>query len=176
MCVQEIMQAAATYFRQYYSAMLRRAQKYVGNIEDAEDIVSECWLKLMRNISKLADMSIQARSTYIMKSVQSEAVSFLRKRRRQPELFLQDGIVLTPPLCNARSPDQVVESREFVHELLCFLPNREREIISMYIQGYSTAEISAHLELSDSSVRVYKHRAQQRLNDYIRAVNETVAE
>ncbi len=172
-CAQEVMQAAAAYFERYYPAMLRRATKYVDCFEDAEDIVSECWIKLIRMMPKLMRMDIQARSTYIMKSVQSEAVDFLRKRRRQPVTALQDGISFTSPRRNIR-PDQVVESQEFIHEVMQFLPNREREIISMYIQGYSTNEISAFLKLSTSSVRVYKHRVQRRLNDYVRAIKKTV--
>lgn len=171
MCVHEVMQAAAACFERYYPAMLRRATKYVDCFEDAEDIVSECWIKLICIVPKLMRMDIQARSTYIMKTVQNEAIDFIRKRQRctdSPLTEIRATTISSGSIC----PEQIVESHEFVRELLQFLPNQERKIISMYIQGYSTGEIAVRLKLTASSVRVYKHRAQQRLIDYVEAINK----
>lgn len=141
----------------------------VDCFEDAEDIVSEYWIKLICMVPKLMRMDIQARSTYIMKTAQNEAIDFIRKRHRctdSPLTEIHATTISSGSLC----PEQIVESHEFDRELLWFLPNQERKIIFMYIQGYSTDEIAVRLKLAASSVRVYKHRAQQRLIDYIHAI------
>lgn len=163
----EAVIAATRYFRQYYRPMLRRAIKYVHNIQEAEDVVSDCWIRLVQQIPKLIAMDEAARSTYIMKSVQNEAIDHIRRQKKQGHLELADEYSATANL------DQIVASNEYVHELLQLLPPHERRTMQLHIQGCSTGEIAAQLRLTQSSVRVYKLRAQRRLIDYIRAI-ETI--
>ncbi len=160
----EVVIATTRYFTQYYRPMLRRAMKYVHNLQEAEDVVSDCWIKLIQQVSKLIEMDEPARSTYIMKSVQNEALDHIRHQKKHGYLELADEYAAITNL------DQIVASNEYVHELLRLLPPHERRTMQMHIQGFSTSEIATQCRLTQSSVRVYKLRAQRRLIDYIHAI------
>ena len=74
-----------TLYKQYTASMFRRAMQYVNNKEDAEDVVSEAWLSLLGHFHKLLDMEEKARSTYIMRCVQSTAIDHLRRNKKSNE-------------------------------------------------------------------------------------------
>ena len=171
MCVSEALAAAAEYFEKYYQAMVRRAAMYVNDIKDAEDIVGDCWVKLLQHVPKLMGMNSQARSAYIMKSLQNEAIDYIRRRKKEPALRNSDILRKEIPDCS-NQPDHLLEQRDIVREIVCFLPNSERRIIAMQLQGYSINEIAEYLQLPMATIRVYRHRALQRLADYTLSLDE----
>ena len=58
-------------FTRYRTAMLGRALQYMKHVQDAEDVVSDAWMSLLRQLPKLVVMDERARSTYILRSVQN---------------------------------------------------------------------------------------------------------
>ena len=70
-------------YLKYTPAMIRRAARYASRPEDAEDIVSECWLSFLGRLPKVSFPNEKALSTYIMKSVQNTSIDFYRRRRQE---------------------------------------------------------------------------------------------
>ncbi len=76
-------------YNQYGNAMLRLAQRYFPKSrQDAEDAVQNAWLKVVQNFSKIQDVPCKKRGAYLVIIVRNEAITILRKRRK--ELPLDD--------------------------------------------------------------------------------------
>lgn len=157
-------------YRQYAPGMLYRAMQYVNNKEDAEDVVSEAWLSLLRHAHKLPDMDEKARSTYIMRCVQNTAIDHLRKSKKISE-SLQKASEETA--LQEHTPEE--SSDGLLSRLLSFLSARERQVVELKLNGFDDRTIARQMGIADSSVRVYLHRAHKQIRtemQNIRSENE----
>lgn len=148
----------------YHSAMLGRAMTYVHNLWDAEDIVSDCCVSLMRHTPLLQQMNPARRTGYIMASVRNTALGHLRKRSRAP-LLCPDEL-----LDAYASPVHSIEAeiaREMAADLLGALTGREGEVAQLRLQRMPTKEIALKLDLSESAVRVCWHRARKKMRQML---------
>lgn len=152
--------------------MLRRAKKYVDILSDAEDIVSDSWINLIRHAEQLRGMDPSAQSVYIMRCVSNKSIDFLRNRRCNNEWLCDDREY--PMLCQNSTKldclEETVLQLTDIAGFLYLLPPREREVINLRLREWSTDEIAAKLHISKSSVRVYAARATNRLRSYVRSV------
>lgn len=169
MCEREIIQYAALYYERYYHAMISRALSYLRSKEDAEDVVSDCWLKLLQHLPRLIALDEQARSAYVLRTVQNGAIDHIRKKKRA-KTSLYTIVERTAQLQDEIGFESIAMTRNLVSRLLQFLPERERRVILLQIEGYSTSAIAQRMKIAPASVRVYRHRAQQRLAAYTHTV------
>lgn len=147
-------------FIQYQAAMTRRALRYVFNIHDAEDVVSDCWLSLISRFSLLSSMDERARSAYILTAVQNVAIDYLRKRKRSRELFQSQSAYLKKEL-----PDfiDLLIDQETIESILKHLPLREAKVVRYRLCSLDDSEIAKQLGINQSSVRVYWLRSKRRI-------------
>lgn len=152
--------------------MVRRARHYVLNPFDAEDVVSDCWLSLIRHAEQLQTMVSAARSTYIMRCVSSKSIDYLRKKQRSGEVLheqQQQSLSLQEAAAWADT-EEILLIRSNIMDLLYLLPLKERQVITLRLKEWTTNEIAHELNLSESSVRVYAARATSRLRSIFRCV------
>lgn len=158
-------------YTHYRAAMLGRALQYMKHMQDAEDVVSDAWIALLRQLPKLAVMDEKARSTYILRSVQNASIDALRRaevQARQNER-LQNEPQPAPPT------DDIRRSTLHARFMTAFsaLSPRERTVVRLRLSGKSRAEIARTLKLSPSSVHVYLFRARRRIQRTLSALDET---
>lgn len=157
----DMQQSAEALCRCCHARMLHRALQLVGNLPDAEDVVSACWLTLLPRASQLMGMDEPARHAYLMKCVHSRAMDLLRLRQRAAP-------VAQLPLClpdPAPTPDQCALRRDALNQLLAMLPPRERSVLQLRLLGCSTTDIARQLHISASSVRGAMLRVRRRARD-----------
>ncbi len=154
-------------YKHYQTAMLRRALRYVHNRYDAEDIVSDCWVSLIRHAEKLQEMVASAKSVYIMRCVENRSIDFLRSQRHYAERICDSEklSVLSPYSTEPDITEQVHRKAEISH-FLYLLPPKERKVIELRMQEWTTDEIAAKLHITKSSVRGYAARATTRLRSF----------
>lgn len=155
-------------FIQYQAAMTRRALRYVFNIHDAEDVVSDCWLSLISRFSLLSSMDERARSAYILTAVRNAAIDYLRKRERHgTSHFPTDHSDNTPPnFIDAVIDQNVIES------LLEYLPPHTSKVVRYKLHTLDDSKIAELIGIRQSSVRVYWLRGREQLRRLIQALNE----
>lgn len=169
---EELCAAAAQLYRRFCPAMKRRALRWVATLEDAEDVVSSCWLSLLRHIPRLMALEEKALAVYILHSVQNCAIDHLRRRKRQagcadgypselPAAAWETACV--PTALETEDPAVIVECRDMLCRLLQGLPENQRQVVLLKLEGWSAREIAAELRLSEQSIRVYWRRAVARL-------------
>ncbi len=151
------------WYRQNAGLMLHAARRYAG--ADAEDVVSECVMSLLRQSVKLDQMNAEEQARYILIAVRHAAVSWLRRRRREIPLSRTDPQEHSAP--DHAQPEnhlELSEQLQLLRQALGALPEKERLALQMKtVEGLTDREIAKLTGLSAVSVRQYVARARKKL-------------
>lgn len=148
-------------YNQYGNAMLRVARRYFPeDPQDAEDAVQNAWLKVVKNILKIQEIPCKKRGAYLVIIVRNEAITILRKRRR--ELPFEDALAGEAAGFGGDSGKPVIE-------LIRAMPDTYRAVLEMrFVEERSTKEIAAALHLTESAVNTRIHRGRAILIEKLR--------
>lgn len=157
---EEISQAEASAYSveliQRFEPLLRNVwHRYSGQGVPFEDFTQEVYLGVFRSLDALQDP--RAFPGYIRTIAYRVAVNYLRKQR---PTSLQE---------NFESWDTKLEEgiREDALDLIQIhledLPPRERDVLKLYLQKWSTAAIAEKFNISMNAVRLAKSRSIRRL-------------
>lgn len=148
-------------YNQYGNAMLRVARRYFPeDPQDAEDAVQNAWLKVIKNILKIQEIPCKKRGAYLVIIVRNEAITILRKRRR--ELPFEDALAGEAAGFGDVSGKPVIE-------LIRAMPDTYRAVLEMrFVEERSTKEIAAALHLTESAVNTRIHRGRAILIEKLR--------
>ena len=139
------MQEIDLIFQQYYRPLCLYATHYLHDIDEAEDVVQDCFVKLISR--SIMPENIKA---FLYTSVRNASID--RLRRQSPI----DTEISPTDLCVVISDDQAQESSFREAELwtaIELLPERCREIFLMSKRdGMTYREIAEELNLSEKTV------------------------
>lgn len=155
--------------RRHNQRLFRIARGVVDSDAEAEDVLQDAWVRAYEH---LADFRGEARlTTWLSKIVLHEG--FARRRRGRRLVALDGGRgeegAMIEPESPAPGPEQLAwtaELRVALERAVAAMPPHYRSVFLMReIEGLSTAETAACLELSSEAVKVRLHRARARLRD-----------
>jgi RNA polymerase sigma-70 factor (ECF subfamily) len=156
----EELPAYPNWYSQYGALMRQIACRYVG--PDAEDVVSESVLALLRHEDQLNRMDSRALARYIMVTVRHTAINALRRSHRTVPVDITDLPV--PEHGQPENRLMVSEQLNALREAMSALPAKERQVIYLkVIENRSDEEIAACTGLSAASVPQYVARARKKL-------------
>jgi RNA polymerase sigma factor, sigma-70 family len=160
-------------FEQFVStesgALLRLAQRVLGDPEEARDLVQDALWKAYRSLERFrGDSSIKS---WIWRITINEGIKRLRRRNRWKRVSDWLGLgqrqsmeleEKTTPL-----PDQQVEHKrqlQAIQQLLAQLPDRQRMVVVLrYFEDLSIEEIGAALGIAPGTVKTHLIRAVRQL-------------
>ena len=149
---------AATAFETYSDMVYRLAFVRTGNQADADDILSEVFLRLVKNIRKIE--SEEHLKSWLIRVTIICSYSFFTGIKRRQESPLSD--------CTA---SVLLEQNEVLPTVLK-LPNNQKTIIYMYyFEGYSVAEISKLCSIPVGTVKSRLSRARETLKKELKGAN-----
>ena len=139
----------------YGQSILRLAYSYLRNQSDAEDILQETLLRLLRSAPEFETQEHEkAWLLHVAANLSKNRLRYNRLRRADP---------LEETLIAQERPDLA-----FVWEAASALPVRWREVLHLFYQEeYSTAQIAQILSRKESTVRSDLHRARIRLKEVL---------
>lgn len=141
-----------------YKDLYRLAYYYLGNIHEAEDVVSETVLRAYEKFDSLKDE--RAFKNWIFKILVNQCNTRLRKMITKKTYELKEEISYQPEM-----EDAVV-----VKELLELLTKEERQIVVLTIfGGYKGEEIAKLLHKRHSTIRSKYRRALKKLEEKVLA-------
>jgi RNA polymerase sigma-70 factor (ECF subfamily) len=192
-------QAFAALVDLHSPAMLRVAMAYVPSRAVAEEVVQETWIAVMRGIDAFEGRS--SLKTWIFRILANVAMRGGARERRSvpfaalaaaentgepsvdPDRFLPAGHELFPGhwvLAPARwpTPEEGLlagETRAVIEAAIAELPPAQRTVIALRdIEGWSSEDVCAALEISAGNQRILLHRARTRvraaIEEYLGAV------
>lgn len=174
--------------RLHTGSMLSVARFYVPP-EAAEDVVQECWIKVISHISRFEGRS--SLKTWLHRIVANQAKNRLRGAGREinvdftevldPALagrFRENGRWATPPqLKNHETAEAWLENdalKDCMDKHLSALPEQQRSALMLYeAHQHRSEDICNILDVSASNLRVMLHRARQRIFLMVETFRET---
>lgn len=142
------------------------ALQYTGNVEDAEEISQDVFVKVYEKLLYFREES--SLKTWIYRITVNQSLDFLKARQRQKRSFIQhilrldDGNAKEIPVFN--HPGVELEQKEAVaHIFQCMnrLPeNQKTALILLKIEGLSQKEVAEIMRISSKAVESLFQRAK----------------
>lgn len=148
----------------YESRLLRYAASIVHNVDLAQDVVQETFIKLFRKWREDFEPSA-ALTSWLYRTTHNCAVDVIRKHERRSRVEREHQEVSDDPVVlPAVEGDD--ENTQRIGRALAALPARDRSLIVLKVyEGKSYKEISAITGLSVGNVGYILHHAMRKLAD-----------
>jgi RNA polymerase sigma-70 factor (ECF subfamily) len=149
----------------YADNVFRFIVKNLRHEEDARDVVQTAFEKLWRNREEVEHAKSKS---YLFTVAYNQMIDHLRKLKRihLKEEFKEDTRVHSKEFNNTKA---------ILNEALAKLGETQRSLVMLKdYEGYSYEEIGRIMNLSESQVKVYLHRARLQLKEYIVKVENVI--
>jgi len=163
-CKANNRKAQIELYRQYCDSMFSVAMRYVKNVNDAEDVVQEAFIKAFQKIHQFrGDVTFGA---WLKRIVINKSIDFL-KAKRQPLITLDERYM------------QIVEDEDWTVEegitaaqiktKMEYLPEKYKYVVMMYlVEGFDHSEISQVLQLTETACRTRLLRGKAYLKELLK--------
>jgi len=155
----------------------RLALKMLGNVQDAEDILQETFIKAYNNIDGFEGRS--KITTWLYRIAVNESLMLLRKRKGvlidiDAAIETDDGEVMPKQIvdwcCLPEKELMSSESREIINQAIDTLSDTNRAAFLLRdVEGLSTREAAEVLDISESALKVRLLRARMALREELTA-------
>ena len=149
-------------YKTYFDAIYRFVIRRITDIETAQDIVSETFLKVYTHLHTFKPQKDASISSWIYMIARNEIFQHYRKHKKTTITPL-DNI---PELADTDNMSDIYNSQqitEIVHHLLQELPKEDQEIILMkYFDELSNTDIATITKTNPNNTGVKIHRALQK--------------
>jgi len=144
--------------RRHNQRIYRVARAVIKDEADTEDVMQQAYINAFTHLSQFQDRS--QFSTWLTRITVHEALA--RRRKRKPEETPEDVMeTLTSPQPDPERQAYAAELRRVLEAAVDSLPETYRLVFMLRdIEGLSTSETAAGLELSDEAVKTRLHRAR----------------
>jgi RNA polymerase sigma-70 factor, ECF subfamily len=164
----------------YQGAMLSTARGYVPSGAVAEEVVQDAWVGVLRGIGRFESRS--SFRTWLFRILVNRAISAGARERRSIPMddmgpvvdasrFDAGGNWKVPPEPWADQVDDKVIAAKMAARILVAideLPLQQREVVTLRdVQGLSSEEVCAVLDISNGNQRVLLHRGRNKLREVI---------
>jgi RNA polymerase sigma-70 factor (ECF subfamily) len=154
-------------YEKYASKMMYVCLRYLGNEDDAQDVMHDAFVKVYASISKFrGDAKID---TWISRIMANTSINTIRKQARRgikkdvDDVHLVDKSDQTGMM---ETPDSL--SAQEVLKMILELPLGYRTVLSMYaLDGYSHQEIAQTLGISEGTSKSQLAKARKMLKSRI---------
>lgn len=150
---------------QYADNVFRFIVKNLRHEEDARDVVQTAFEKLWRNRE---DVDPAKSKSYLFTVAYNGMIDHLRKVKR---VYLKDEFKAETRIYSKEQNN----TRAVLQAALARLSETQRSLVMLKdYEGYSYEEIGRIMNLNESQVKVYLHRARLQLKEYIVKVENVI--
>ena len=149
--------AFRTLFKRYYKSLVKYAFRFTQDVQTAEDIVSDVYLKIWEKRSELNIRgSIKA---YMYKMTHNYSINYLKKNKREATESWQLHLA-TEQVTFADEHLQLDELKKHIEKAINELPERTREVFTMHrYDNLKYSEIAEVLNIKEGTVETHMVRA-----------------
>ena len=160
-------QAFDCIFDYYYPRLLRFARRYVRTYENAEEVVMDVLVRLLKKKDSLH--KIENFNSYLFLSVKNQSMNFLRKKK--PDLIAhedeEDYLIVDQTNPESIMLDQ--ELMDLLQDTVESLPAKRRTVYKMIKEdGLRYSEVARLLNISPKTVEVHMGLAISSIRESIR--------
>ena len=151
------LDAFCTLYDMYKQKLVNFAYFRIGNLEDAEDLVQDCMLKVFQNLPVL--QKAEAFTSWVYKLLYRDCATFLKRRaREQDNEDIENYTNILP--ADTAADFESVELRQALEEL----GEAEKDIVLLsVVAGLQSKEIARITGLTAGNVRQKLHRSLKKM-------------
>ena len=146
-------------YEAHHNMVFRTAYRVTGNASDAEDVMQNVFLRLMKRdpqgVRPNGDM--QQPESYLRRAAVNASIDLIRERQKAASVPLDEAF--TPSV-----KPEMGELRDSLRKALALLDERQSVMFAMrFFEGYSNQEIAKMMGMSQVHVAVVLHRVKAKL-------------
>ena len=145
------------FFAATYGRVLTHARFLARNMVDAEQAAADAYAATAKRWNRIS--GFEAKEAYVRRIVRQRLAKEHRRRWRRRDAETRG---LVPP--RPADPELSAEVRT-VLDLIPLLPEKQRAVLVLACQEYTSEEIAQELGMKSSTVRTHLERARRRLRD-----------
>jgi RNA polymerase sigma-70 factor (ECF subfamily) len=156
-------------FQAHHARVFRAAYRITGNPSDAEDVLQNVFLRLMRQDRAVHIDNIES---YLCRAAINAALDLVRARHdaRKVALEVVAPVLSADPHLQPDRRQSAVELRSFVRDALTRVSARAAEMFALrYFEGYDNPEIARMLDATVTNVAVTLHRTRGELQEAMKS-------
>lgn len=151
-------------YNEYKNRMYYEANKIVNNSMDAEDIVHQSFLKIIKILDQIEVPKSPKTKNTIVLIVERTSIDFLRKKKRRTILSIDDENINIPTISEIEN----IPNASVVSQAIALLPTKYRELLLLkFDSGFSEHEIAEMLSMTDANVKKTIQRAKAKLKSIL---------
>jgi RNA polymerase sigma-70 factor (family 1) len=142
-------------FTNYYSAICRFIFSYVNDIEVAEDIAQDSFVRAYESKENFCDLN--SIKSFLYRIAHNLSIDYLKHKQvseAYSKYIFAEGDKIDEQLFLKEVTRQ--ETIRLLYDSINKLPNRTKQIIMLSLKGYSNSEISIALDISVNTVKTLK--------------------
>jgi RNA polymerase sigma-70 factor, ECF subfamily len=174
--------AFRTLVLRYQPVLLTIARYYVNSPVSAEDVAQDTWIAVLRGAERFEGRS--SFKTWLFHIVANRArTTGTREKRQIPvdhtdpvagERFNSEGMWKEAPVSFVdvlADAEATAEMADVVRRAIIDLAEPQRSVVTLRdVEGLSTSDVAAALDLSEANVRVILHRARASIREVVERV------
>jgi RNA polymerase sigma-70 factor, ECF subfamily len=154
-------------FEEHQGRIFRAAFRILGNATEAEDVLQQVFLKVVRQ--EVPPDQVGSMDSYLYRSAINGALDVARSRWRRSSVPLAPADADRHTDRPSVSGTEAYEIRNWLRQALTVLPARQAEMFVLrYLEGYENREIAEMLSTSQAVVAVSLFRARAQLKKELR--------
>ena len=177
--LQNRSKALEELYDRYAPALLSLCYRYAGNIQDAEDILHDGFLKIIKNLPEFQPRPGGSLEAWMKRIMTNTALNFIRDHAKNRNLLDIDRIQHTVNLSDDGPADldlaHLPVSQDQVMQMIAELPAGYRTVFNLYVfEDFSHKEICEKLNCTESTSKsqlskaraLLRARISQKVNIY----------
>ncbi|MCM1335666.1 MAG: sigma-70 family RNA polymerase sigma factor [Bacteroides sp.] len=147
-------------YRTYSPRLMKYALSILRNYHDAEDAVSECFLRLMRSEKRLNGVPPERRKAYLAAVLRNVCFTMLKNRG-----LLESEAKSEPAVPSAA---ETVELKTDLERALARFDKTSGNVLKLRFYGeYKTRDISSAIGLNENTVKIIIFRGKRQLKELL---------
>ena len=150
----------------YYHSLWYVAFGYLKDMQLAEDMVQETFIKVSEHLTAIQDVESKMTKYFLITIIRNKCIDYIRKRNRMPETLIENQDY--PPEYDNHPLEYVIhqETLEELTNVINSLDDSYRVPLKLrYIHGLTNLEIAGRTGLSVNLVAVRINRAKKMLKE-----------